>query len=231
MKKILDRFVNLLFPKFCLGCKKEGVWLCSECKKTLKPLRFERCPWCNRVPTVCGFLCQECKSKSKISQLASVFDYKQELVEKIVIHLKYASVRELAEFMAGEITGLWKKIGKKDTNALVVPIPLHSHRLRERGFNQAEHIAKAFARSNDYLCAPHVLVRTRPTKPQVELSREERLKNVEDVFAVRDKAALKAQTVILIDDVCTTGATVQEAAEALIESGAQKVIVLTFARG
>ena len=65
----------------------------------------------------------------------------------------------------------------------------------------------------------------------MELSREERLKNVEDVFAVRDAAALKAKTIILVDDVCTTGATVQEAAEALINGGAQRVIVLTFARG
>lgn len=229
--KILEHFVNLLFPKFCLGCKREGVWLCDECRKTLKPVHPEMCPWCGRIPTVCGFLCQECKSKTKISQLASVYDYKQELVEKIVIHLKYASVKDIAALMADEISGLWKKIGNKDKTALVVPIPLHSHRLRERGFNQAEHIARAFAKTNEFLCASHVLIRTKPTRPQVELSREERIKNVEDVFAVRDTAALKAKTIILIDDVCTTGATVQEAAEALINGGAQRVIVLTFARG
>lgn len=229
--KILEQFFNLLFPKYCLGCKTEGVWVCEACRETLQSVKNTMCPWCSRVPTVCGFLCQECKAKTGISQLLTMYDYKQELVEKIVLHLKYAYVEEIAGLMAQDMSRHWSREGRKGVSYIVMPIPLHSKRLRERGFNQAEHLARNFAKSAGMLCATHVLARTQHTKPQVTLSKEERSSNVKGAFTVRDGKSLKGKNIIVVDDVCTTGSTLMEAARVLTRAGAKKVTCLVFARG
>lgn len=231
MKRILETFVDLLFPKYCLGCKQEGVWICESCAATLKPMVHDTCHRCHRIPTVCGFLCQECKALSKLSQVLCCHDYKNELVEKIIIHLKYAYVEELAGLMAADMAQYWEKNGRRDFSSVVIPIPLHKRRLRERGFNQAELLAKMFAKKNDLLCAPHVLTRVHHSMPQVGLSAEERSKNVKGVFSVKDAKGLQGKTVILIDDVYTTGSTLSEAASVLSAEGVKKIIAVTFAHG
>ena len=228
---IIEKFLNLLFPKYCLGCKKEGVWICDECAATLVYVKITLCPWCSKVPTVCGFVCQECKAKTHLSQIIWAYDYNLLLVEKMVLSLKYAYVEEIAEFMGNALARQFSAETRKDTDYIVIPIPLHKKRMRERGFNQAERIGRAFAKQLGILSAPHVLARVKHTKSQVGLSKEERSKNVSEAFRVRDASALVGKSIILIDDVYTTGATMREAASALIAAGAKKVIGVAFAKG
>ncbi len=228
---IIEKFLNLLFPKYCLGCKKEGVWICDECAATLAYAKITLCPWCSKVPTVCGFVCQECRSKTNLSQIIWAYDYNNKLVEKLVLSLKYAYVEEIAEFMGRSLATLFAADTRKEGDYIVVPVPLHKRRMKERGFNQAERIARAFAKQLGLLPAAHVLVRVKHTKSQVGLSKEERSANVSEAFSVRDAGALSGKTIILIDDVYTTGATLREAARALIAAGAKKVIGVAFAKG
>jgi ComF family protein len=110
---------------------------------------------------------------------------------------------------------------------LIVPVPLHPRRLRWRGFNQAILLAQSFP---DLPLGREILVRQRPTLPQVKLSPQERQTNVKGAFVVPDVAAIKDKAVLLVDDVYTTGATVKECALALRRAGAGTVEVLTVAR-
>jgi ComF family protein len=119
---------------------------------------------------------------------------------------------------------------RNDNLDCIVPVPLHPKRLRWRGFNQAVVLGKELSRAWHVPIDPFVLVRTRPTVPQTELREEERRKNVRGAFAVDDGASLENRTLLLLDDVYTSGATVNECARALRRAGAKAVHVLTLAR-
>jgi len=114
--------------------------------------------------------------------------------------------------------------------ALIVPVPLHPRRRRERGFNQSELIARELARRADTSVAPDALVRRQDTAPQTGLSAASRRANVRGAFAVRQRARVSGRTVVLVDDVFTTGATAHACARALREAGAAEVRLLTMAR-
>jgi len=120
------------------------------------------------------------------------------------------------------------------SNPLIVPIPLHYRRSNYRGFNQAELIAQIIAEATLNKSNADYLLRTKKAKSQVDMeSKEERLKNIKDVFKVPSTASkqLSDKTIILIDDICTSGATLNEAAKVLKENGVKKVIGLVVARG
>ncbi len=116
------------------------------------------------------------------------------------------------------------------TSDLVVPVPLHERRLRERGFNQSSLLAAALARGAGRPCCADVLVRRRPTATQTGLSAAERRRNVRDAFAVRRRAVVAGRIVTLVDDVLTTGATARACALVLRECGVSELRLLTVAR-
>jgi len=117
-----------------------------------------------------------------------------------------------------------------DAYALLVPVPLHPSRLRWRGFNQALLLARPLARRGRVRLAPFALARTRPTAPQVGLNDKERQENIAGAFTVRDPVLVRGRSILLIDDVYTTGATVNECARVLRGAGARRVDVLVLAR-
>lgn len=116
------------------------------------------------------------------------------------------------------------------SGAMLVPVPLHPRRRRERGFNQSELLAREIARRTGTLVVPGALVRRQDTRPQTGLSAAARRANVKDAFAVRQRARIAGRCVVLIDDVFTTGATAQACARVLREAGALDVRLLTLAR-
>jgi ComF family protein len=113
---------------------------------------------------------------------------------------------------------------------LIVPVPLHPKRLRWRGFNQSVLLAREVSRAYDLPMNPFILVREKETSPQTQLSEEERRKNVRRAFSVRSAESLDGKAVLLVDDVYTSGATVNECSRILVQSGAREVYVLTLAR-
>jgi ComF family protein len=113
---------------------------------------------------------------------------------------------------------------------LIIPVPLHSKRLRWRGFNQSALLARQVSRAYGLPMEPFVLMRDKETLPQTQLSEEERRKNVRGAFSVRAAGALKGKTLLLVDDVYTSGATLNECSRVLMRAGADKVYILTLAR-
>nr|HID12457.1 ComF family protein [Anaerolineae bacterium] len=141
--------------------------------------------------------------------------------------LKYRGRTALAEPLGGLLAAYWMQ--HPMTADVVVPVPLHATRLRERGYNQAALLAREMARRVGLVVDELTLVRQRATAPQVELDAKQRKENVRDAFRCSDDA-LTSKQVLLIDDVCTTGATLEACAVALLEGGARGVQALTLAR-
>ena len=202
--KIFNKILAVLFPQKCLGCKKENEILCPDC--LLKISRPDT-PYLNGVHIAAN--------------------YQDLVLKKALWMLKYQGVKQLAKPLAELIKErVWKKLETGDW--LIVPVPLSKKKLRRRGYNQAELIAKELS---DNVRAD-ILFKKFHTKSQVEVKdKEERLANIIDSFEIKNPEKIKGKKIILIDDVLTTGATMREAKKVLKQAGAKKVIGVVVARG
>jgi len=149
-------------------------------------------------------------------------------VRKAIHALKYRRDLGLAHVLAAQLSALVEREAWKID--VVIPIPLGKRRHKERGYNQAALLAFSLALGVGVAYAPHALKRARETRSQVGLSAEERRRNVADAFAVVDGERIAGKTVLLVDDVMTTGATLSAAASALLAAGARDVYAVTVAR-
>ncbi len=147
-----------------------------------------------------------------------------------VVLLKYEGVRRLGEWFAARLAEMVERDPKAWQVDLVVPVPLHPDRLRERGYNQAELIARPLAKRLGLKFGSYLLVRTRPRPAQLVLSRTERWTSVRGAYAIREGARVDNLRVLLVDDVLTTGATLDSCSRALEKAGAAAVLGLTVAR-
>lgn len=223
--------LDVIFPKFCLGCGFLGQYLCQNCQKKLKYLNKDTCLYCEKN-SYFGLTHPKCLKKNRLDGSLSLFYY-NEFFKKIVKNIKYRLAldvwEELKKIIPPDRTekiNLFKKL-KKDF--FIQPIPLHKERLKERGFNQAQLIADYF---NHYLNLPTIdaLVRKKSTVSQAQTKTKQlRYGNLMGAFVV--KTPVKNKNIILIDDVITSGATVKEATRALKKAGAQQVFCLTLAKG
>jgi ComF family protein len=222
--------LELLYPERCAACDElcEAPGLCARCAQSLYPTA-PCCPVC-ALPEggPHGVLCRRCRlSPPPYARLVAPWRYGGELAAAIR-RFKYGGARgggrpELARPLGRMLMSFLP--GDVD---LVVAVPLHPRRLRERGFNQAEALARA-ARPPAAV-AGHVLKRRRATDEQAGLSRAARARNVAGAFAVRDERRVRGRRVLLVDDVVTTGATVSACARALRAAGAAVVVVAALAR-
>ena len=210
-KKIIGHIENFFFPQRCLICKKENELLCRPC---LKKIDFPDIP-------------QE-------KNIFAATNYQDHAIKRAIWLLKYRGVKQMAEPLAElvkqRVSG---KIRLKDP--LIIPVPVSRRRLRQRGYNQAEIIAKHFQSSRgclDGVVAANILYKKIHTESQVSArDREKRLGNVIGSFEVKNAERIKGRNVILLDDVYTTGATMREAMRALRQAGAKKIIGIVVARG
>ncbi|MDD5043522.1 MAG: ComF family protein [Patescibacteria group bacterium] len=229
-------FLDLIFPVECLGCKREGQWLCDDCFRKIKPIlsNFAACPFCGKVAEseIPGELCE--RHNFYLDGIWSACDYKEKLIERAICLLKYNFVEDLSGDLAKLLTNHLERLrGLVDLNNFfnyIVPVPLHLKRRAERGFNQSELLAREVA---DFLSLPFrsdVLKRVKYTPPQVSLDGEKRRVNLKDAFYCDPSINLHNKKILLIDDVFTTGSTFNECARVLKKSGAALVWGLTIAR-
>ncbi len=227
-------FFDLLFPDFCAGCGTEGVLLCTSCLRSLKyfsPI----CIHChritlgkNKVPP--GRTCGSCRGKTSLYAFISPFKFDEKLIRELIHRLKYNRLQIVADFFAKHLAEYCRRFTISFPESMVlVPVPLHGSRERARGFNQSSLIASHLAKELDLLIVESVLVRLKNTKPQIGLNRRERETNVLGAFGVNNNMAVKDRVILLLDDVLTTGSTMNEAAKALKEAGAKRVWAITVA--
>lgn len=235
LAKTVSWILDLLFPVRCLGCgvllKKD--YLCRLCFKKIEINNNSKCLFCSSK-TVDGKTCIFCKRSHDLDQTIVAARYDNFLIQKLIKAFKYRFVKDIGN-MLGEL--LIKKIKKQPIdqrllqNAVVVPVPLTKTRLNWRGFNQAEFLACFIARYLNIPLENKLLKRIKNAKPQAEVEKEERTKNIKGVFAYTDGDAVKNRVVILVDDVTTTGSTLNECAGALKKAGAIWTIGLIVADG
>lgn len=216
----VERFIlDALFPKICISCAKyldeeRTSLLCQSCRASI-PIH-------------------EAAFRDRGIMIASATNYRVSAVERLVYALKYDRIEAAASIMEEILTLYADRIALDLTSCVLIPIPLHPARLRKRGFNQAEVIARAIARRHGSFIESALLVRTRSTEPQARTSsRSERKKNLQGCFAVakdKDAHGLEQRDVLLVDDVYTTGTTIQEAASALKKANIRNVRAFVFAR-
>lgn len=228
---------DLIFPVRCTNCHKFGEYVCRGCLRTIAIKKSFECIGCKR-DTPFGQTCYLCAKTNFVGQLFIVADYKNPLVEKILKFLKYKFIfdmrRPLSILMKKYLK--WLALDKKcnifEANPLLVPIPLHPRRLNWRGFNQSELLAKDLADTFQMEMASDAIERTINTTPQADIKdKEERLKNLNGIFRIKKGVKIVGREILLIDDVCTTGATLNECARVFRASGASKVVALVIARG
>lgn len=229
-KAILD----LLFPVRCLGCSKEGEFCCGSCRSALRPIP-PICFFCkkmvpgSRVITP-GRTCSSCRKRSNIYAFLSPFLYGDDTIRELIHALKYRRVRSVGLLLGDLIVEYLKKFKVPlPEGAVLLPIPLHPSRQRTRGFNQAELIALRIGEILHLPVEKSILRKIKKTIPQMELRAEERRKNVVGTFSVADPESTRGKTILLLDDVKTTGATLEEAARVLKKAGAKRVWAMTVA--
>jgi len=223
--------LNLIYPKLCVGCRREGQYICLDCqRKLVRP--EEICPMCAK-PSLDGWTHPRCRSKYGMERLIVGLPYRG-MVQQCLKKVKYKSAWEILEFLyplwqRKMVGGQWPMFD----NVAITSVPMWREKERKRGFNQAEIIAQLLARDLRGLSS-QVLERVRETKPMFGLDRKKRQVNIEDAFRVLHHYTVTPlplpQNIILVDDVWTTGATMKECAKVLKGNGWKEVWGVTLAR-
>lgn len=224
---------DLLFPRVCLNCGVLGSHICLYCQKKLKKIEKDTCFYCRR-PSFLGLTHPLCKRKNGVDGNLSCFYY-DDTLKRILKNIKYRLVREgFKELLLLIPQETINKLGRYDKlyhKLSVEPIPLHPVRQRQRGFNQADEIASFIISLFGFPRAQN-LIRIRNTLPQSQQVRSSsRKKNVRRAFALSVKKTFTGQTILLVDDIVTSGATVAEAASVLKQQRAEKVFIFALAKG
>ncbi len=217
----------LIFPERCVSCGQAGNLFCSECQRKIDFVLPPLCLLCG-YPSSNDLLCRRCQQSTlAIDGIRSVAFFEGPLREAVHA-LKYRGLRSLALPLAGLMSVCWRR--EPLPADVIVPVPLHRRRLRERGYNQAALLARALGAEIGLPVREDWLSRTRATFPQVELDASERKKNVAGAFQYQTRDPVVGRRVLLVDDVCTTGATLVSCSLALRQAGVQSVWAFTLGR-
>lgn len=227
--KIIDFLLDLIFPKFCVGCKEEGIWLCKKCTDEIVLIKRQLCPICKRLSDQ-GKVCLRCKSKSNLAGVLVCAHYKDGPLKEAVHTFKYDFISSLAKPLSDLMVICLKENNfKKDI--VIIPVPLHTFRIWQRGFNQSHLLSKEISNKLDYSINTD-LKRVKNTKnSQASLSKSERIKNISNSFDYFGEKLI-GKTVLLVDDVYTTGSTIEECAKVLkTKAKAKFIYAIVLARG
>jgi ComF family protein len=225
--------LDLVFPKTCLGCGRDGKYLCSDCITKALPAK-PLCPYCMR-PSVKGVTHTECQNKYSLDGLISIWKY-QGAIRKAITSLKYKYSTEVGRELTECFTNVLKINNSTfmiPNSSILVPIPLHWHKENVRGFNQSIEVGGSVSSVMGWKFIPDLLVKKQSTVSQTELGGEARRQNLKNVFSINPahkSTSLNLKYVILFDDVFTSGSTLREAAKVLKRAGVEKVWGLTIAR-
>lgn len=236
---MIDLILDLIFPQnACCLCHTPGnFWSrrpwCDRCDEEMRnaAAKLPYCEKCGKFLPDGGGICAECAREEPPFFIARAVGPYEGCYRKIIKAYKFMGNRGLAVKMAQLMARVVQANDKYQPLDLVVPVPAAVESLSQRGFNQSELLARKIAKILKLKHLPHALQRAQGTLVQHELSREEREKNLRGAFTTKENQALKGKNILLVDDVYTTGITARECTRALLEAGARRVCVITWAAG
>ncbi|MFH1522379.1 MAG: double zinc ribbon domain-containing protein [Patescibacteria group bacterium] len=249
--------LSLIFPIECLGCKKEDVWLCKSCFRKLEFKNEQYCLLCKKVNKF-GEFCSKCQEQYSLNGVWIAGDYENKIIAELIKNLKYRFAKNIAQTLGNFLSLFLRnlinitKIESSDLNAgvnwrkfenitkspqalidfknvLLIPVPLHKKRERWRGFNQSLVIAYEIAKIFNLIIS-NQLIREKHKKPQAKLGESDRKINIKGCYTWQGEK-LQGENIILIDDVTTTGSTLNECAYILKQAGAGEIWGLVVAKG
>lgn len=241
-KEWLDAALNLLYPAVCRICEKQRAtrdegYVCQSCWSGKEGVRFIMEPFCRR----CGmpfegeitvqFECSNCRDSHFHFSSARSAVVAKGVVLEVIHRYKYSNQIWFEPFLADLLVRQALPVLRCERWDLIVPVPLHPVKHREREFNQAEQLGRHLSRASGAPMNKNLLRRVQSTRTQTKLTKAERAANVQNAFAMKRGKKLNGEKVILVDDVFTTGATTSACAKVLRQAGARDVCVWTVARG
>jgi ComF family protein len=248
IQSALDALASIFFPGPCRICgttltNASRIPICEECLASIERIREPMCRCCGRPFALLGAtsaegaaaraeqpLCRLCRSNFYAFDAARTFAVYGEALRGAILMLKYEEVTRLGTWFAERLAEVVAPMAAEWKVDVVVPVPLHADRQRERGYNQAELIARPLAKRLRLKFGAYLLMRTKPRPPQLVLSRSEHWKSVRGAYATREGLRVDNLRILLVDDVLTTGATLDACARALKKAGAAAVFGITVAR-
>jgi ComF family protein len=237
----LDALASVVFPAPCRICGRtlanaSRIPICETCLGGFERIDAPMCLCCGRpfvspaAAQAAQPLCRLCRVNFYAFERVRSFAVYDDALSEAIVLLKYEEVTRLGDWFAARLAEIVSRAPGEWRAGVVVPVPLHRERHRERGYNQAELIARPLAKRLHLKLESHLLARTKPRPPQLVLSRSEHWKSVRGAYATREGLQVDNLRVLLVDDVLTTGATLDACARALRKAGAAAVLGLTVAR-
>lgn len=232
--KFIECIINIMYPKKCVICneiieyKNSKDYVCLKCRENIPFISGNICKKCGK-PIDYGEICSRCMETAFAFDFGfSPFEY--EIVRKSIFRLKYKGVKKDGKAM-GELMSLFVREKYNDVIKnidIIVPVPIHEKKLKKREFNQADIIGKRIAQNFNIVYKDDLIKRIRNTVPQNSLEHKERKENIKDAFVITDKEFIKDKSIMIVDDIFTTGSTINECSRLLIMNGAKNVVFYTF---
>ena len=225
---------SLLFPIRCAVCGKlmnagDKYRLCPVCFDAIRPLGAFQCKGCGRALPDINSYCFDCLKQRPVIMLRSYAAF-NDAIRPLVHKFKYGRQPHLARVMARFLYIAYKSNDRLANAEAIIPVPCHWTRRFSRGYDHVQILAREFSAVSGLPLKDKILIKHRRTPPQAKLSRQRRLENLKGAFSVINGTEINGKSIVLIDDVCTTGATMFSCAKTLLESGADSVTGLSVAR-
>lgn len=222
--------LDILFPIRCIHCLRVEKWVCDECVKKIKLHTNFFCPICGHF-SFYGELCIHCAKRSYLKGAWVIGDYRDEFMKKTIKHFKYRYAQGVGDVLSALVLEYLNMHAIQKQFDMIIPVPLHTRKKLSRGFNQSETIALGVSSYFHAAVCVDIVVRKRNTQPQSTVSVKKKLKNIKGAFFVTDTGQILGKTILLVDDVVTSGATLNECARALHAAGAKEIWGLILAKG
>ena len=230
---MISKIVKAFYPEVCPNCGRvvKDIVLCKDCKDSFKYIKNPACAICGRpVDNESIYICGDCKiTKHYFKRNLSTFEYRGDIKE-CIYRFKYANMRCYAKFFAKLSYKRYRKILMGWNLDAIVPVPMYRKKQRKRGYNQAEEFAKALSRETGIKTDSRLLIRRRDTVPMKTLSKQQREENLKKAFIVNKNRELPKR-VLIVDDIFTTGSTLDACAKALKKAGVEEVYGFCIASG
>jgi len=241
IRRVFDALASVVFPAPCRICgqtllRASRIPICEACLEQFERVVSPMCACCGRPfpaaahETAAIQICRLCRMNFYAFERARSFAMYNDTLSEAIVLLKYEEVTRLGDWFAARLAEIVFQAPDGWRADVVVPVPLHAERRRERGYNQAKLIARPLAKRLRLKLEPRLLVRTKPRPPQLVLSRRQHWDSVRGAYATRPGLRVDNLRVLLVDDVLTTGATLDACARALRKAGAAAVVGLTVGR-
>ncbi|MCI9051245.1 MAG: ComF family protein [Lachnospiraceae bacterium] len=233
MKK--EEWIRILYPRRCPICEEivlpRGEKICFSCRSKLPYIKEPRCKKCGKQLRIMEQeYCEDCKKRNRSFDAGlALFEYNAVMRESVE-RFKFKNKREYVDFYAEEVEKHLKKLVYMWKAEVLIPVPVHARKRRKRGFNQAEVLAEAFGKALGLETDKKVLYRCKNTIPQKELNEKERIKNLQDAFQI-EKNVVQYNRVILVDDIFTSGSTIESCTRVLKNNGIGRVYALCLCIG